>query len=259
MKLKKFSDAMGELDTKYVAEAINYEKKEKKHRLVKWLAMAACLAAALVVGVFSVSQQKDRITLSDNSANVTAYYINNPFIFVNRSECLIYLTEEELFTTFDTAIFKGTVSQVRNIVVNFNGDKVYRAIAEIEVEKVYRGIYNAGDTILAMLPCPLGNGILTTDTNTLSAMKAGTTGIFMPMIYADYENYIWEENGAKLDKRDIADCEFADGERYAFLETEAGLVFSKTAYSSIADATTLEEIEDYIRTMLEKLDSRQTQ
>ena len=48
----------------------------------------------------------------------------------------------------------------------------------------------------------------------------------MPVIYDD-ENSIWEQNGAKLDKRDIADYGFADGERFAFLETEDGLVFSE--------------------------------
>ena len=57
-----------------------------------------------------------------------------------------------------------------------------------------------------------------------------------------------------LDKRDLAGYGFADGERFAFLETENGLIFSKEAYSSIANATTLAEIEDYIETMLESPD-----
>ena len=105
-----------------------------------------------------------------------------------------------------------------------------------------------------MLPCPLVKGFWVTDTSTVSAMEVGTTGIFMPMIYDD-ENSIWEQNGAKLDIRDISDYGFADGERFAFLETEDGLVFSRDAYSSIANATTLDEVEDYIETMLENLDS----
>ena len=138
--------------------------------------------------------------------------------------------------------------------MNFNGDKANRAIAKIEVEQVYRGPCSAGDTISVMLPCPLVKGFWVTDTSTVSAMEVGTTGIFMPMIYDD-ENSIWEQNGAKLDIRDISDYGFADGERFAFLETEDGLVFSRDAYSSIANATTLDEVEDYIGTMLENLDS----
>ena len=87
-------------------------------------------------------------------------------------------------------------------------------------------------------------------------MKAGVTGIFMPVIYDD-ENSIWEQNGARLDKRDIADYGFADGERFAFLETEDGLVFSRDAYGSIDDATTLDEVEDYIKAMLESSGSQE--
>ena len=252
MNAKKFSDAMSELAPKYVDEALNYKKKAKKPGWIKWGVLAACLTV-LIVGVFSVKQQRNQISLSSNSTNVTAYYTNNPFLVANSSDSLVFLTEEELFTTFNTAIFKGTVSEIRNIILNFNGDKAYRAIAEITVEQVYRGPCSAGDTISVLLPCPLIKGFWATDTSTVSAMEAGTTGIFMPMIYDD-ENSFWEQNGAKLDKRDLAGYGFADGERFAFLETENGLIFSKEAYSSIANATTLAEIEDYIETMLESPD-----
>ena len=87
-------------------------------------------------------------------------------------------------------------------------------------------------------------------------MKTGVTGIFMPVIYDD-ENSIWEQNGARLDKRDIADYGFADDERFAFLETEDGLVFSFFSYGSIDDATTLDEVEDYIKAMLESSGSQE--
>ena len=49
MNAKKFSDAMSELDTKYIDEALNYKKKAKRPRWIKWGAMAACLI--LIVGV----------------------------------------------------------------------------------------------------------------------------------------------------------------------------------------------------------------
>ena len=48
MNAKKFSDAMSELDTKYVDEALNYKKKAKKPGWVKWGAMAACFAVIIV-------------------------------------------------------------------------------------------------------------------------------------------------------------------------------------------------------------------
>ena len=54
MNSKKFSEAMSELDSKYVDEAINYKKKSKKPIWIKWGAIAACLC--LVVAGIAVSQ-----------------------------------------------------------------------------------------------------------------------------------------------------------------------------------------------------------
>lgn len=51
MNAKKFSDAMSELDTKYVDEALNYKKKAKKLSWIKWGALAACFALVLAVGI----------------------------------------------------------------------------------------------------------------------------------------------------------------------------------------------------------------
>lgn len=257
MNAEKFSQAMGEVDSKFVDEAINYRKKVVRSSLFKrWCAIAACFALVLVSALFWLRHQRNYIALSGNSSNVTAYYTDNPFISSASSESLVELTEEELFTTFYTAIFRGTVSEIRNIALNFNGETEYRALAEIEIEKVYRGPYPTGDSVSVLLPCPLIDGFEVTDTSTVSAMEVGTTGIFMPMIFDD-ESAIWKQNGAILDKRDIADCGFADGERYVFIETEEGLVFSRTAYSSIRNATTLDEVEDYIETMLENLGNQQ--
>ena len=256
MNIKKFSDAMSEIDSKYIDEALNYKKIRKGSVGGKWGVMAACLVIALVIGIFSVNHQRNRITLSQNSTNVTAYYTNNPLIFTNRSESLIELTEEELFARLDTVIFQGTVLEIKNVVLNFNGDKDYRAIAEIKIEKVYRGSCSEGDTVSVMLPCPIAKGFWVTDTNTVSSMETGVTGIFMPMLYD--ENSVWEQNGARLNLQDLADYGFADGERYAFLETENGLIFSKDAYESIAYATTLDEVADYIETMLERLNNQKT-
>ncbi len=145
---------------------------------------------------------------------------------------------------------------VRNIVVSFNGEKEYLAIAQIEIEKVYRGTCSEGDTVSVLFPCPISAIMYATDSSTVSAMKAGMTGIFMPMVYDD-ETAMWLENGASLDQRELAEYGFADGERYAFLEKGSGLVFNRGAYASIADATTLDEVEEYIEKMLERLDGNE--
>ncbi len=54
MNAKKFSDAMSELDTKYVDEALNYKKKAKMPILVKWGAIAACLCLMIPLTAFAV-------------------------------------------------------------------------------------------------------------------------------------------------------------------------------------------------------------
>ncbi len=50
MNAKKFSEAMSELDAKYVDEAINYKRKTKKPVWAKWGAVAACLCLVLSGG-----------------------------------------------------------------------------------------------------------------------------------------------------------------------------------------------------------------
>ena len=70
MNAKKFSDAMSELDTKYINEALNYKKKAKKPFWIKWGAMAACLI--LVVGIVFWSP----IT-HDNRRIINEYHTNS--------------------------------------------------------------------------------------------------------------------------------------------------------------------------------------
>lgn len=49
MNSKKFSEAMNELDSKYVDEALNYKKKAKEPSWIKWGVMAACLCLVICV------------------------------------------------------------------------------------------------------------------------------------------------------------------------------------------------------------------
>lgn len=48
MSANKFSEAMGEIDEKYVGEAFSYKKKAKKNGWVKWCAAAACICLVAV-------------------------------------------------------------------------------------------------------------------------------------------------------------------------------------------------------------------
>ena len=86
MNAKKFSDAMSELDNKYVEEALNYKKKAKKPGWIKWGAMAACLAIVLAFSVI--------LAPFNGGMAVTAY---------------AYGTDEEI-TAAGVALNTGTIS-----------------------------------------------------------------------------------------------------------------------------------------------------
>lgn len=220
-------------------------------------ALALC-AACLIFAAFSLPKLLNRkntdfFRLSDASYGVTVSLMENaPETMVNSSSDLVWLTEEELFTYFHTDIFEGNITDIQNIVLDFNGEKDYGAIASIRVEKVFRGSCQAGDTVKVLLPCMIDvNGVWVSDTGVVSEMRAGMRGIFMPMVYDALS--FREQNGARLSLADLAPYGFADGERYCFLETQDGLVFARFAYESIAEASTLGEIERYIEKMLEDI------
>ena len=68
MNAKKFSDAMSELDTKYVDEALNYKKNSQKPVWMRWATMAACLAL-IVTGIL--------MFVSHNSMRIISQYETN--------------------------------------------------------------------------------------------------------------------------------------------------------------------------------------
>ena len=255
-------EALNDLDGAHITQAEAVPPKKRGWRA--WAGLAACLV--LAVGVLfwpgglltehppaaenppaTEDSPAADLSLSDASHGVTVRY-GSPSSTIFLSTDLAWLTEEELFTKFDTAIFLGTVTQIDNIVLDFNGSENYRALAQIQVETAYRGPYQAGDTVTVLLPCPITEGIWVEDTSVISQLSVGTRGIFMPMVYN--ETSVREQNGATLALRDIADCGLPDGERFAFLETADGLTFARWAYPSIQDADSLEDIEDYVLNMI---------
>ena len=222
----------------------------KRKRLIA--AAAVCLVLAFTAGIWAVKYRASQIKLSDNSVHVTARYTE----YDPKSEAcerLVQLTEEELFSEDNTAVFKGTVSEIRNVDLRFNRAKSYCAIAEIKVEKVYRGPCGVDSTVAVMVPTghiDVNAQPKKTLLGTVSAMRVGMTGIFMPYMFD--ENSVWEENGAKLSKRDLAEYGFGDCTRFAFLETKKGLLFDRNTYESMADAEELGEIEEYVQDMIRK-------
>lgn len=250
MKQEEFFEVLADLDDAYIAEAnepVKRAKKKQSHRLLKWGAIAACLCL-VVGGFYQYMRGGKKLELSEQSKGVTVRYA--AYVPDVASEaCLMYLTEEELFTEYSSVIFKGTVTQIDNIRLDFNGYDDYRALAEIQIEKVYHGKCVEGESVWVLLPGAVSEGSHNSIMDTLGQLEVGMTGIFMPKAYT--KDSIYQMNGATLYLKDLAEYGFGDGIRFAFLETEDGLVFDRSAYEGAKDAFDLEDIEAYIYEMLE--------
>lgn len=116
MNSKKFSEAMSELDSKYVDEAINYKKKAKKPVWIKWGAMAACLCL-IVVAIITVpsmlspqeSEGGGDGTIADGSQNILQ---EPPTLFAKQS--VIDAIEQDI-TDQDI----GSWTEAANATLNF--------------------------------------------------------------------------------------------------------------------------------------------
>ena len=86
MNAKKFSDAMSELDNKYIDEALNYKKKVKKPIWIKWGAMVASL---LLVFTMSVPA----LAAADFGPAYNLLYKVSPAIAQKLKPCLLYTSD----------------------------------------------------------------------------------------------------------------------------------------------------------------------
>ena len=102
MNSKKFSEAMSELDSKYVDEAINYKKKAKKPGWIKWGALAACLCL-IVTAAFAIPrlfEQPNDHTSGDLS----------PMVYVNDTLYRSASSQPDLTGKEVQLVYLGTIS-----------------------------------------------------------------------------------------------------------------------------------------------------
>lgn len=248
----QFSENLTEKTLKYLSSNISQSQKEvatmKRKNKRLYTAFTAVVCTLVLMITIPMFKGNSDFELPNSVGNVSVKYMGKA-PSISTTGDLIWLTEKELFNEYNTNIFMGKIEDIKNIKIDFNGSIEYRAIAEIKIDKIYRGNGTVGETVSVLLPCPIDTNVWVEDTGVVSSMRVGMTGIFMPIKY-DESSYR-EENGTKIYWQDIAGYGFMDGERYAFLNTDNGLVFAKDAYKSIASATSLEEIEQFIIRMVE--------
>jgi hypothetical protein len=200
----------------------------------------------LAVVIAAPQLRRDYIDLPNAEGNVKAYFVDDAPIS-GSEDALVSMTVDGIFSEWSTDSVRATVLDLRNLVVDFGRERSYRALVTLEVGEVYRGGLAEGDVIEVLMYFPLdikvgcGNDVM-------ENLRVGQTGIFLPRRYTGDE-YEWvgsDENALRV--RDIAEFGFPDGQRFAFLETDDGLIFDREVFSEIAGATTLDEVAAYVKT-----------
>jgi len=262
MNNTKILRAIGGIDDELIERAVPKSKTVTMKKMIwlRWaIPVAACFTIALIVMIpFIINNGVDDTGFDlSRSSGVKVNYIDNP-PNIYSSASLVYLTEEELFAPkwmeVEIVAFAGEVTRVDNIVVSMgksNTHTFYKAIAHIKVNEVFRGEISTGSTVTVLLPGPVGNpDIHVSDTGISSLMTVGTTGIFMPFAYN--EESFMSTDGDSLCLLDLADYGLGDGVRWVFLQKGDEVVFARLdAYESISEATTMDEIRQYVISMLE--------
>lgn len=263
MKNKKYIDAMNEMNPDHEAKERmlqnilgESDKNRVKGNVIKmnktkrnsFILTGAVAAAALffTIGLPNMGKNDAGDVLYTKGDVVITEVTDVPEIPSNPSAITAIFNEEEVFNMFDTVAFMGTVKEVVNLKMDFDGVMHYRSMAVIAVDKVYDGDLTVGETVNAMLPGPVDTGsVMGPDFNITRAMKPGERGIFMPIVYSSEE--VWEENGKSLKMTEFAKYAIIDTVRFAFMDTEEGLLFERNTFPAIKDAETLEEVETYIK------------
>lgn len=244
-------DSLGRIDDDMIRDVEALRRKRKRSAWVRWGAVAACLCLVIGLAVlipgFGDEPQLGDIVLSDKTTAKVTYGCEE-WETSSKSQ-LVYLTEEEMFAHENMYVFRGKVSGLTNVTIDFNGDKEARCIATIVVDEVYKGSLTAGEQITMLIPCPIDEfNLWIEDTGIIAQLESGMEGIFMPWVYD--ENSYMEMNGDVLMLQDLAACGLADGTRWVFLNTERGLLFAESAYPGAGNAADLDDIETYVIEML---------
>lgn len=242
MNGNRLTRLMGDVDDRFVEESMGVEVK--KQRRWRWV---GGLIVAVAVTLFAVTWDgfKELIPLSDSSSNMSVAYIDEADIDVGMSSAnLIEMSEDELFSKWNPAVVRGVVKQIDHIELDFDGQEEYQSIVTIGVTDVYRGDIEPGSTIQVLTVAGVGSEVLQSDADVISELRLGMEGIFMPRRHD--ASHVWSQNGATLQVMDVTDYGFPDGERYMFLNTDEGLVFSRDAYPSLRGAETLDDVEAFM-------------
>lgn len=158
------------------------------------------------------------------------------------SACLAWVEPEELLS-MDTAVFRGTVRNLRYAEITAGSYQAFYTIVTVEVTDCVRGGLGTGD-IYNILYTGVP-GYSTSISGDLNKLEIGSDAVFMP--YWSSPEAGWMTEDGFFAYIDLAELYFDEGIRFLFLDTGDGISFARSAYADIADAETLDEVMDYLR------------
>lgn len=234
--------ALGGVDAALVAEAAGKPRVRKRitpHRI----AAAACLLLVLGAALLHGTALRGEEVPLPRSTNAAAHFVRGGTKQTGTSSsALVAMTEDELREKPDL-ILRGTVASVRNVQVRIGTNTYHWALADVTVAQILRGELPAAEekSITMLVWCPLETAEeWIEDTDVISRIRAGTEGIFALQRYGAESTF--KSGGGTLCLADLAPCGFWDGMRFAFLQTEEGLVYAESAYPSLAGAGSLDDV-----------------
>lgn len=100
MNARTFSNAMDELDEKYIMEALRCQKKAKKPGWVRWGVLAACLSMVATLGAWLLTGKPETIALSSGESLVFTKAESITRANLDMDATVRTLTEDELQAVF---------------------------------------------------------------------------------------------------------------------------------------------------------------
>ena len=235
MTMDEISKALASIDDSAIEECaemhLRYTALGQTRRRVFSFAFTACICIMLAVALLLPSALYPAIPLSRAQGNVNARYVPGFSVKSFDSDDLYpYKTEQELFAEADL-IFSGTVTEIRQVKMDFDGVVHYYSLITIEVSECFKGTHSGRIVVKSE-----GFGKYdrtSTAKELLYELEMGQCGVFLVQTVAQGE--IVTVNGCSYDASQMYDARFSDGKRFGFLENRDGSILCADTLTQSGD------------------------
>ena len=224
MTMDEITKALASIDDNLIEECaemhLRYTALRQARQRVFSFTFTACICIMLAVALLLPGALYPVIALSNAQGNVNARYVPGFAVkSFDTNNLYPYKTEQELFAEADL-IFSGTVTEIRQVKMDFDGVVHYYSLITIEVNECFKGTHSGNIVIKSE-----GFGQYdrtSTDKALLYELKAEQRGVFLVQTVEQGE--MVTINGCSSDASQMYDARFSDGTRFGFLEDRDGSI-----------------------------------